>query len=394
MRILIIADHLLTSRVATGGDRVFVELAKRWKTLGAETMVLIPALAVEQCQDEIAPSRIYSIDTIIDRHGLASRYLCFILPAYLIRTIKACALMRSIECDVVYTTGDFFCDVIPAAYYKLRNPEAKWIARIYHVNEFPFKRRSNPFLFSTVSFFLQRFSFIFIKRFADSVFLLNRGVEEQLATLGFLPEQMQVAGAGIRFREIDEIDSQSESVFDACFLARLNPTKGVFDVPLIWERVVKTVEDAKLMIIGSGSQAGVRRLERELKKRGLDDNVSITGFLPDRQVWLTLKSSRVFISPSYEEGWGMSVCEAMACKVPVVAYDLPVYKELFDDAVVAVPSGSIEQFADQIVYLLQDPESGSRRGEYGYTIASRYDWDKIADRDLELIKSLVAEEQV
>lgn len=391
MRILIIAGHLLTSHVTSGGDRVFVELAKRWKTLGVETMILIPALAVEQCQDEIMPSRIFSIDSMIDRRRLASRYSCFILPAYLIRTIKTCALMRSIKCDVVYTTGDFFCNVIPAAYYKLRNPEARWIARIYHINEPPLKRRSNPFLASTVSFFLQRASFVFIKRFANSVFLLNGGVEKQLATLGFLTEQMQVVGAGIRFREINEIGSQSESVFDACFLARLNPTKGVFDVPLIWERVVKIIKDARLMIIGSGTPGGVRQLERELKKRGLADNVTVIGYLPDRQAWLALKNSKVFISPSYEEGWGMSVCEAMACKLPVVAYDLPVYKELFDDAVITVSSGSIELFADQVICLLQDPELGNRRGKYGYTIALRYDWDKIASRELDLIKRLFVE---
>ena len=38
-----------------------------------------------------------------------------------------------------------------------------------------------------------------------------------------------------------------------------------------------------------------------------------------------MKSSKLFIFPSYEEGWGISITEAMACGLAVVCYDLKAY---------------------------------------------------------------------
>ena len=39
-----------------------------------------------------------------------------------------------------------------------------------------------------------------------------------------------------------------------------------------------------------------------------------------------VKSVLVFVFPSHEEGWGIAICEAMACGLAVVAYDLPAYE--------------------------------------------------------------------
>jgi glycosyltransferase involved in cell wall biosynthesis len=112
------------------------------------------------------------------------------------------------------------------------------------------------------------------------------------------------------------------------------------------------------------------------------------GFLPEKDKIATLKSSRVFLFPSYEEGWGIVVAEAMACGLPVIAYDLPAYREIFHAGMLRVPVGSVAKFADATKAVLRDEEKRVRLGREGRIQAEEYDLEEIAATELHLIKEM------
>jgi glycosyltransferase involved in cell wall biosynthesis len=56
------------------------------------------------------------------------------------------------------------------------------------------------------------------------------------------------------------------------------------------------------------------------------------------------KASRVFLMPSRQESWGIVIAEALACDVPVVAYDLPAYHPIFGGLIDYVPCFDFEMF--------------------------------------------------
>ena len=63
---------------------------------------------------------------------------------YLLRALRTHRLVRSLPAtDVVYTPGDFLCDVVAAALKRKRQPRVTWAAAIFHVNEPPHRRRGN-----------------------------------------------------------------------------------------------------------------------------------------------------------------------------------------------------------------------------------------------------------
>ncbi len=75
-------------------------------------------------------------------------------------------------------------------------------------------------------------------------------------------------------------------------------------------------------IVGDGPERD--NLERLTRKLGLESNVTFWGFLPNHtQVYAFMKASKVFVSPSTREGFGISVLEANACGLPVVVIDHP-----------------------------------------------------------------------
>ena len=85
----------------------------------------------------------------------------------------------------------------------------------------------------------------------------------------------------------------------------------------------------------------------------------------------------------------MAVCEAMAAGVPVVGYDLPVYHRIYGDAFLKVPCFDTEEFARQIVRILDDGALFAEYRRRGLECAASYGWDTIAAADREATLALM-----
>jgi glycosyltransferase involved in cell wall biosynthesis len=142
-------------------------------------------------------------------------------------------------------------------------------------------------------------------------------------------------GTGVdlhRFRPHENRDDQvngtreelgiEENDFVIGFVGRLVREKGLLDLVRAFESLVKTRADARLLLVGSrfNGERGTD-LEPEVRTRlascGLADRVVFTGFREDVVPVLALMD--VLVLPSYREGFGMVLAEAMAMGKPVVA---------------------------------------------------------------------------
>ena len=77
---------------------------------------------------------------------------------------------------------------------------------------------------------------------------------------------------------------------------------------------------------------GVGELESEVKKKirrcGLEQNIILFGFKDGIEKIRIFKDSRVVVHPAIYDSGGMAACEAMACGLPGVSFDLPALKNL------------------------------------------------------------------
>jgi len=365
----------------SGGDIRFIEIAKRLMRKNVEVWVVTSKLGKEMCE----------------KYGLKAKYVITttedeiksVTCTYLKRIIRALFLKFELrKGDILYSTSDFLPDVLPAFILKLRNKDVGWIQVIHHLYGNPLRRRGKNFLVNLIGFLSQRVSFAMIKREADLIIAVNPLVKWQLVRLGFNASKIRVNYNGVDLMKMESI-KPSDKKYDCVFLGRLNVSKGIFDLIKIWKVIVKKNPSITLAIIGGGDKSLEYALRNRVEEEKLENNINVLGFLDDEQAFGILKSCKVFVFPSYEEGFGIAALEAMACELSVVAWDLPVYREVFPKGMIRVPLGDAKKFADEILRLLNDPELYEKMRDDAIETASKYDWNKIAEKELELIERFI-----
>lgn len=85
----------------------------------------------------------------------------------------------------------------------------------------------------------------------------------------------------------------------------------------------------------------------------------------------------------------MAAAEAMAAGIPVVAYDLPPYREVFPNAFVTVAVGDVEAMSKAVLEFLQDKDKYEIWQKKGHNGVRKYDLNTIAKQQWEIILEVV-----
>lgn len=312
-----------------------------------------------------------------------------IILLYLQRTFKSLFLDVTLsKNDILYSISDLLPNIVPAFILKSKYKKVNWVQIIHHLYKNPFKREGNSFLINLLGYLSQKLSFILIKRKADLIIVVNPIVKKELIKIGFNEKKINVNYNGIDLKKINNIRPSKNNNYDCVFLGRLNASKGIFDLIEIWMDFTKKHTEVTLAMIGGGNNKLEQELKKLVKKCNLEKNIHILGYLDDEEAFGILKSSKIFVFPSHEEGFGISILEAMTCGLPVVAYDLSTYKSIYGNNILKVPIGDFKQFAENILKLLNEKQIRDDIGLKGQEFIQKYDWDEIAEEELKILQNM------
>lgn len=162
----------------------------------------------------------------------------------------------------------------------------------------------------------------------------------------------------------------------ALFFARLSKTKGTDDLAAIWRDVLGMSQNVRLVICGNGPEEAA--LEGTLSAPSLSRSVLLLGFVSESTKEWLFANAHVLLFPSREEGWGLTVADALECGCHVVAYDLPAMRAVSPEGPRYVPVGDRAAFLREVLACLEAPRPGS-------SPRSGPTWDEIARNDLEAV---------
>lgn len=154
------------------------------------------------------------------------------------------------------------------------------------------------------------------------------------------------------------------------FLGKMCRDKGNYDLLEAMALILQRHPHVRLVCAGDGEADAVMAHARKL---GIDHAVETPGWVAGEAKSRLFQEATIFVLPSYFEGMPMSILEAMAHAVPVVATPVGGIPEMLDDAVegLLVPPGDVHGLTHALSALLDDPERARQMGRAGRERVSR-----------------------
>lgn len=380
-KIIFIANNNLGQGLS-GGDRIFLEFLKHWQHKSQVT--------VFACQETINLINNYNIKNIkiIPTTNTINNSNYFLLPNLLEhifkRTIKGVKIILKNkdlirDNEFIYSVSDFYPDFFPALICKFINPKIKFISGYYLFSPNPFSKKSpyikGNFIKGLLYWLMQQPSYMLTKIFADIVFVTSEPDVKK-----FSKKKTVIIQGGVDTQTAIKYFKNKKKTpkkYDAVFIGRLHPQKGVLELVDIWKRVVKTKPNALLAIIGDGELEN--KLKNNIKQLKLDKNITLLGFLDGTKKYKIFKQSRIVLHPAIYDSGGMAAAEAMAWGLPGVSFNLPALKSYYPKGMIKSKCFNHNIFSKNILSLLNNPKKYQKYSqEARQLILNQWDWYKKA----------------
>jgi len=153
-------------------------------------------------------------------------------------------------------------------------------------------------------------------------------------------------------------------------VARLFHLKGHRYVLEAAPRIVERCQQARFLFVGDGILR--KQLEEQARRLGVRDRVVFAGLVDSSRIPAMISAMDVVVHASLREGLARVLVQALLAARPVVSYDVDGAPEVIIDGVTGrlVPPCSVEELAEAVIELIQDPERATgmaREGQRRYT---------------------------
>lgn len=174
------------------------------------------------------------------------------------------------------------------------------------------------------------------------------------------------------------------------YVGRLEKKKNI---PLLVEAFALLKENhpeikEKLVLVGLAGY-GYNEVKYIIEEYNLNAEVIILGWLEEEDLPAIHCGARAFVFPSRHEGFGIPVLQALACALPTLVSDLPVFREIVGESVLYFDKDDKMDLAEKMYRLLSDGNLRRSLREKGLVKAKSFSWEKCAEETLRVMESMV-----
>lgn len=171
------------------------------------------------------------------------------------------------------------------------------------------------------------------------------------------------------------------------FIGSLNPRKNLQGLLEGFAEYGRDSADHQTSLVIIGAEKPIFKAQ-SAPTSDTDAGVIFLGYVTEAEKWSLLEGARILILPSFLEGFGLPIVEAMRMGTPVIASDIPVHRELFEGAVMFIDPRKPQQMALAITKLIEDDVQRTKLIERGKICAQKFTWSTAAEKYLEVINTM------
>lgn len=172
-------------------------------------------------------------------------------------------------------------------------------------------------------------------------------------------------------------------------VATLEPRKGIDVLLQAWELLPKDMRRQFPLVLTGSSGWRNSELVQKIKRLSAEGSVRHIGYVPSDHLPLLFSGAAVFSYPSFYEGFGLPVLDAMSSAVPVVCRAGTSMAEFAQGSCVLCETGSAQELAHHLEALLQDESMRREWGDRGRLQSQKFSWRRCAQETAEIYQKVI-----
>lgn len=172
-------------------------------------------------------------------------------------------------------------------------------------------------------------------------------------------------------------------------VATLEPRKGIDVLLQAWELVPEELRRGYPLVLSGASGWRNEDIRERLQRLQGEGSVKHLGYVPSEVLPPLFSGAAVFAYPSVYEGFGLPALDAMSSSVPVVCRAGTSMAEFSKGDCILCETDTVEELAEALQRLLEDPELRRHWGERGYRRAAEFSWRRCAEETYGVYRSVL-----
>ncbi len=171
------------------------------------------------------------------------------------------------------------------------------------------------------------------------------------------------------------------------YVGTLQPRKNLLTLINAFQLFKKSNKEFKLVIVGKKGWL-YKDIFQKVKDLGLKEEIIFTGYLDDQQLIFLYQNAFCFVMPSFYEGFGIPILEAMSFGSPVISSFSSSLPEVGGDACLYFDPKNVNDLVKKINLLKENENLRKELIKKGKDRVKLFSWEKCANQTLEVIKTL------
>jgi glycosyltransferase involved in cell wall biosynthesis len=286
--------------------------------------------------------------------------------------VRIPTILKKWKADV-FVSGDGFCSLATKV------PQCLVVHDLSFVHFPSFNKRSHLFFYRhyTPRFLLKAKTIVTVSQFSKNDILSKYPVPDD--KIYIVPNAVKSLFTALGYSEKETIKSKyTEGREYFLYTGAIHPRKNLTNLLKAFSVFKKRQKSNWKLVLAGRLAWKYNKFVEDLKTYKYREDVVMTGYLPEDELAKLTASAYAAVYPSYWEGFGVPVLEALCCNVPVITSKDSAMQELAGPAAIYADPSQYQDIAEKMMLLYKDEKLRNEMILEGKSVCGEYSWDKSA----------------